>query len=161
MHISSPDLVELTLYTTNRELLFPTDIWKKVGASSPDAPMTLTVEAIDAQGNLRTSTPRSRIVASDGIDESSIYVWQSSTGSFRVLDIIKGTDIALPTNSPQLSPGQPCSGCHRNLARWEAFLLFVQRRQFQFRRASLRRSAEALRLENRAQPISARHIRLV
>ncbi len=113
LHITSPDVVDVTLYTTSRELLFPADIWKKLGASSPDAPMTLTVEAIDAQGKKRTSTSRLMTVASDGIDESAIYVWQSSTGSFRVLDIINGKDIALPTNSPQLSPGQPCSGCHR------------------------------------------------
>ena len=113
VHVTSPDIVDVSLYTTNRELLFPTDIWKKLGASSPDTAMTLTVEAIDAQGKKRTSAPRSMTVTSDGIDESSIYVWQSSTGSFRVLDIINGKDIALPTNSPQLSPGQPCSGCHR------------------------------------------------
>jgi|GEM_PF-1205672 len=113
VRISSPDIVDVSIYTTSLELLFPADIWKKVGASSPDAPLTLTVEAINAQGLLRTSASRTMIVASDGIDESSIYVWQSSTGSFRVLDIIKGTDIPLPTNSPQLSPGQPCSGCHR------------------------------------------------
>lgn len=112
MHLSSP-FIDVTLYTTNQELLFPADIWKKLGASSPDTAMILTVEAIDGQGNKRTSASRSMTVTSDGIDESSIYVWQSSTGSFRVLDIINGKDIALPTNSPQLAPGQTCSGCHR------------------------------------------------
>ena len=113
VRISSPDVLDVVLYTTSQELVFPADVWKKIGASSPDAPMTLTVEAIDGQGKLRTSAPRTMTISADGIDESAIYVWQSSTGSFRVLDIIKGTDIALPTNSPQLSPGQPCSGCHR------------------------------------------------
>lgn len=113
VRISSPDVLDVSLYTTNRELLFPGDIWKKLGASSPDTAMTISVDAIDGQGKLRTSAPRMMTITSDGIDESSIYVWQSSTGSFRVLDIIKGTDIPLPTNSPQLSPGQPCSGCHR------------------------------------------------
>lgn len=114
VRLSSPDVIEdISIYTTGLELLFQADIWKKIGASAPDAPVTLTVEGINAQGMLRTSAPRSMIIASDGIDESSIYVWQSSTGSFRVLDIIKGTDVPLPTNSPQLSPGQPCSGCHR------------------------------------------------
>jgi WD40-like Beta Propeller Repeat len=113
VRVSSPDVLDVTLYTTNRELLFPAGTWKKLGGSSPDGPLTLTVEAIDAAGNLRTSAPRTMTVSSDGIDESAIYVWQSSTGSFRVLDIINGTDIPLPTNSPQLTPGQPCSGCHR------------------------------------------------
>lgn len=113
VHITSPDVLDVSFYTTSLELVFPADIWKKVANSSPDAPMTIVVDAIDGQGKRRTSAPRTMTIASDGIDESSIYVWQSSTGSFRVLDIIKGTDIPLPTNSPQLSPGQPCSGCHR------------------------------------------------
>jgi len=113
VHLSSPDVVDVSFFTTNRELLFPADIWKKVGASALDLPLSITVEAIDANNNLRASAPRTITVTSDGIDESSIYVWQSSTGSFRVLDIIKGIDIPLPTNVPQLAPGQPCSGCHR------------------------------------------------
>jgi hypothetical protein len=113
VHISSPEVIDVWLYTTSRELLFPVDMWKKVAASAPDQPMTLTVEGIDGSGNVRTSAPRTMTVAADGIDESSIYVWQSSTGSFRVLDIINGTDVPLPTNTPALSPGQPCSGCHR------------------------------------------------
>lgn len=113
VRVTSADVLDVTLYTTSQELLFPADVWKKLGGSSPDVPMTLVVEAIDASGNRRTSTPRTMTVSSDGIDESAIYVWQSSTGSFRVLDIINGTDIALPTNSPQLAPGNPCSGCHR------------------------------------------------
>lgn len=113
VHVTSSDILDITFYTTSVELSFPADLWKKIGASSPDAPLTLTVDAIDGQGKLRTSAPRALTISSDGIDESSIYVWQSSTGSFRVLDIINGTDIPLPNNSPQLSPGQPCSGCHR------------------------------------------------
>ncbi len=113
LHIFSPDIVDIWLYTTERELLFAADLWKKLGASSPDAALTLTIESMDAAALRHTSAPRTMTIASDGIDESSIYVWQSSTGSFRVLDIIKGTDIPLPTNSPQLGPGQPCSGCHR------------------------------------------------
>ncbi|HRI63247.1 MAG TPA: hypothetical protein PK156_03395 [Polyangium sp.] len=113
VRVSSPDVLDVKFYTTSRELLFPANVWKKLGGSSPDMPMTLVVEAIDGAGNLRTSAPRTMTVSSDGIDESAIYVWQSSTGSFRVLDIINGTDIPLPNNSPQLAPGNPCSGCHR------------------------------------------------
>lgn len=40
-------------------------------------------------------------------------MWQSSTGTFRVIDVSQGKEFALPTDSPQLAPGQPCSGCHR------------------------------------------------
>lgn len=105
--------LDISLFTTGRELAFPADVWAKVRASAPDTPVTLEVEGVDAAGQFRSSSARTFTVASDGIDESAIYVWQSSTGSFRVLDIIGGTDIALPSNSPALAPGQPCSGCHR------------------------------------------------
>lgn len=113
LHVASPEVVDIWLYTTNREVLFASDLWKKIRSSAQDVPLTLTVEALDANQNLRTSASRTMTITSDGIDESSIYVWQSSTGSFRVLDIINGTDVPLPTNTPQLSSGQPCSGCHR------------------------------------------------
>ena len=113
VHITSPDILDITLYTTGRELLFPADVWAKVAASSPDVAVSLSVDGLGPNALLRAGGPRSLTVASDGIDESAIYVWQSSTGSFRVLDIVKGTDVPLPTNAPALSSGQPCSGCHR------------------------------------------------
>jgi hypothetical protein len=51
--------------------------------------------------------------ASDTIDNSAIYVWQSSTGTFHVIDMIQETDVILPTNAGALQSGQPCAGCHR------------------------------------------------
>ncbi|TKC99581.1 hypothetical protein [Polyangium fumosum] len=113
VRITSPDILDITLFTTGRELAFPADVWTKVAQSSPDVAVSLSVDGLGPNAMVRAGSPRSLTVASDGIDESAIYVWQSSTGSFRVLDIIKGTDVPLPTNSPALSSGQPCSGCHR------------------------------------------------
>jgi hypothetical protein len=113
VRLAIEDTLDVTFYTTGHELAFPADLWAKVRSTAPDMPVTLEVEGLDPAGQFRSSSSRTFTVASDGIDESAIYVWQSSTGSFRVLDIIGGTDIALPSNSPQLAPGQPCSGCHR------------------------------------------------
>jgi hypothetical protein len=106
-------LLDVSFYTEARELLFPADVWSLVGQSVPDTPITITVDGLGAGGLVRTSAPRTMIISADRIEDSAIYVWQSSTGSFRVLDIANGTDVPLPTNAPALGPGQPCSGCHR------------------------------------------------
>lgn len=113
VRLASPDVLEVALYTTGRELLFPADAWGRIGRSAPDAPISLAVDGVGPSQMVRAGAPRTMTVTADGIDESAIYVWQSSTGSFRVLDVIQGTDVPLPSNSPQLGAGQPCSGCHR------------------------------------------------
>lgn len=113
VRLTSPDVLEVALYTAGRELLFPADAWSRIGRSAPDAPISLAVDGVGPSNMVRAGAPRAMTVTADGIDESAIYVWQSSTGSFRVLDVIQGTDVPLPNNSPQLGAGQPCSGCHR------------------------------------------------
>lgn len=112
VRVTSPEILDVAFYTTARELVFAADAWSTIAQSTADTPCTVTVEGLGG-GKLRASAGRALTVTSDSIDDSAIYVWQSSTGSFRVLDIIAGTDVPLPTNSPQLAPGQPCSGCHR------------------------------------------------
>ena len=113
LHLTSPDILDVYVYGTQRELKVPADVWALVGASAPDQDVTWTVEATGPSKKLHVSAARKLTIAADVIDNSSIYVWQSSTGSFRILDIAKGKDFPLPTNSPQLQPAQPCSGCHR------------------------------------------------
>lgn len=113
VRLSSPGTLDLSFYTTARELTPNKAIWSLVGASTADSPITVEVAGLGASGLLRASAPRLFTITADSIDESAIYVWQSSTGSFRVLDIQAGTDIPLPTDAPALGAGQPCSGCHR------------------------------------------------
>src|SRR6202030_3069719 len=74
---------------------------------------TWTIDATGPSKLLRTSAARTMTPASDTIDNSAIYVWQSSTGTFHVIDMIKETDVILPTNASALQAGQPCGGCHR------------------------------------------------
>src|SRR5262249_43897678 len=106
-------VLDVSFYGTARELKFPDALWASIAATVPDVPVTLTVDGLGAGGMLRLGAPQTLVISADRIDDSAIYVWQSSTGSFRVLDVTHGTDIPLPTNAPALGAGQPCSGCHR------------------------------------------------
>ncbi len=116
VHLQSPSILDVYFYTTARDLGFPSPAWATIAATTPDTTTLLTVDALGSAStpaSLRTSTPRQLTIASDTIDNSAIYVWQSSTGTFRVIDVIAGTEVPLPNNSPALAAGQPCSGCHR------------------------------------------------
>jgi hypothetical protein len=111
--LSAPDVLDFTFYAAARELAFPADAWAAIRSSTPDVTMTLAIDGLGASGLYRRSAPRALTISADTIDQSAIYVWQSSSGSFRVLDIVAGTDVPLPNNAPDLGQGQPCSGCHR------------------------------------------------
>lgn len=113
VRLESPALLDVAFFTDGRELLFPAEAWSVIRRSAPDAELSVSVDGLGPGQLLRAGAPRALTITADALDESAIYVWQSSTGTFRVLDVIKGTDIPLPTDSPQLAPGQPCSGCHR------------------------------------------------
>ncbi|MFO0611005.1 MAG: hypothetical protein U0414_00355 [Polyangiaceae bacterium] len=113
VRMRTADTLDLSFYTTSRELTAAKDLWSLVGASTADTAVSLEVDGLGASGMVRASAPRAFTITADSIDESAIYVWQSSTGSFRVLDIQAGTDIPLPNDAPALGAGQPCSGCHR------------------------------------------------
>jgi hypothetical protein len=113
LHLTSPGVLDVTLYQAARELTIAKDLWAKIGATAPDAAIQLQVDGLGLSLLRHDGAPRTMTIARDGIQDSAIYVWQSSSGSFRVLDIVKGTDIPLPSNAGALSAGQPCSGCHR------------------------------------------------
>ena len=112
VRVQSADVLDVTFYTTARELAFPAGAWSTIALTTADAPSQMSVDGLGG-GKLRAGAARAFTVAADTIDDSAIYVWQSSSGSFRVLDIIAGTDVPLPNAEPALAAGQPCSGCHR------------------------------------------------
>ncbi|CAN5387120.1 hypothetical protein BH09MYX1_BH09MYX1_28620 [soil metagenome] len=108
--------LDMWIYTTAVDWTPDKDVWSVVRSSTtdqPDAGTSWTVESLSATKVKRASTARTFNTAIDSIDDSAIYVWQSSTGSFRVIDVGAGKEFALPNDSPQLAPNQPCSGCHR------------------------------------------------
>ena len=113
VHITTPSTLDVYLYTTALDVVASTATWTPIMLSARDMQATWTVEATGPTKMLRTSAPRAMTPASDTIDDSAIYVWQSSTGTFHVIDMIKETDVVLPTNAGALQQGQPCSGCHR------------------------------------------------
>lgn len=112
-HLVSPGILDVDIYTDGQDVVPDAATWGAIVATAKDAPIAWTVDATGPSMMLRTSTSRTVTIASDTIDDSAIYVWQSSTGTFHVLDTSMGTDIILPNNSASLQAGQPCSGCHR------------------------------------------------
>ncbi len=113
VRLQAEGLLDVSFYVQGRELLFPADTWALIRQTAPDVPISLTVDGLGVGALVRPGAPQTLIVSADEIDDSAIYVWQSSTGSFRVLDIAAGTDVPLPNDAAALGAGQPCSGCHR------------------------------------------------
>jgi hypothetical protein len=113
VHLTASGVLDVDLYTSALDVVADSTTWAAVVASVPDLATTWTVDAVGPSGLLRTSAAQTITIASDTIDDSAIYVWQSSTQTFHVLDMVKGTDVVLPNNSASLAPGQPCAGCHR------------------------------------------------
>ncbi|MGH7330345.1 MAG: hypothetical protein ACREJX_18515, partial [Polyangiaceae bacterium] len=101
------------VYTDANDAIPDAKTWTDILASAPDTQMTWTVDAVGPSKMMRTSAGQAMTGTTDTIDDSAIYVWQPSTGTFHVLDMIKETDVGLPNNSASLQSGQPCSGCHR------------------------------------------------
>jgi WD40-like Beta Propeller Repeat len=112
IHVTCPSILDVTFYTTALDLTFPQAPWATIAATVADVPAQITVDALGG-GMVRTSLPHTLTVTSDTIDDTAIYVWQSSTGTFQVLDMIAGTEVPLPNSAAALAAGQPCSGCHR------------------------------------------------
>lgn len=104
-------LVDLTVYTDKAELAFPDAIWTAFKKSTVDQPATIQVDGVGPKG-LHAGKPQPIGVVSDPIPDSALYVWQNSTATFRVLDIVKGTDTLLPSDVP-LGGSGTCVGCHR------------------------------------------------
>jgi hypothetical protein len=106
--------LDVTLYTKGGELKPDAPTWTAIRASDPDDPdgVSWRVERV-GQSGLCQSTPRTLLMTEDRIDDTALYVWRSSTGSFVVIDVAKGSEVDLPTDSAALGKGQPCSGCHR------------------------------------------------
>src|SRR4029077_8897056 len=91
--------LDVYLYTDARELTPDAKTWTAILQSTPDAATSWSIEAVGPSNQIRTSVPRTLTGTSDTIDDSAIYVWQPSTGTFHILDMIKETDVVLPSNS--------------------------------------------------------------
>ncbi len=113
VHVTTQATLDVYLYTSALDVIADPATWTPLMESAQDLPATWTVDAVGPSNMVRTATPRAMTPASDTIDDSAIYVWQSSTGTFHVVDMIKETDVVLPNNAAALAPGQPCAGCHR------------------------------------------------
>ena len=113
VHVTSAGVLDVNIYGSSNDITVDAATWTRITSSVRDVATTWTVEGVGPSNLVRISTPRRFTSTADTIDQSAIYVWQPSTGSFHILDIASATDISLPTTEPLLQPGQICSGCHR------------------------------------------------
>jgi hypothetical protein len=113
VHFTAPPVLDVYVYNSTNDIAVPAAIWTIITNSVRDVPTTWTVEGVGPTNLVRTSTPRTFTSTADTIDQSAIYVWQPSTGTFHIIDLATAKDIPLPTTEPLLAPGQTCSGCHR------------------------------------------------
>lgn len=113
VRLRSGDTLDLAVYTTGREILLPNDVWEAFRSGTQETASELVVEGVGPSKLIHSSAPVALTVAGDGIPNSAVYIWQNSTQTFRVLDIVKGTDVQLPTDAPALASGATCTGCHR------------------------------------------------
>jgi hypothetical protein len=113
VHLTTASTLDVYLYTSALDAIADTATWTPVMETARDTPTTWDVDSVGPSNLMRTSSMQTMTPASDTIDDSAIYVWQSSTGTFHVIDMIQETDTILPTNASALQSGQPCAGCHR------------------------------------------------
>ena len=132
VHLTTPTTLDVRLYTSSRQVVPDAVTWAALSKSALDMPITWTIESVGPSKLVRTSLRHTLTPSADTIDDSAIYVWQPSTGSFHVLDMIKGTDTPLPTNGVALQKGKPCSGCHRISRDGKRFSYTFNGSDFQF-----------------------------
>ena len=113
VRVRSGDVLDLVVYTAAKDLVLPKEIWDAFRNTQRDVPGSIVVEGVGPSKLIHRSAPSTLTVSSDLIPDSAVYIWQNSTQTFRVLDLSKGTDTQLVSNSPALQPGAPCTGCHR------------------------------------------------
>jgi len=112
VHLTAPDVLDVFVYTTTREAVADAAAWAKVVASAAGKTVDVVVEGVGA--SLHRSDPVHLNVATDRIDDSAIYYWESSSGSMHVLDVGAGTNATLPVTGSAYAPGSAsqCVACH-------------------------------------------------
>jgi hypothetical protein len=114
LNVSSQGVLDLNLYTLHRELAVPADVWTKIGASAPDAPIALAVDGLDGAGHRHASASVSVTITSDAIGQGGLYAHDCTHGGLVVIDFLRGTETRLATDSPSnlSSSVGHCAGCH-------------------------------------------------
>jgi len=112
VHVFSASL-DVSLYTKTREALADAKTWTSIVSTVAGSGAEIVVEGLGASG-LHASSSVHVTVARDRIDDTSIYYWESSSGSLKVLDFASATNATLPTKGSAYAPGTPtvCVACH-------------------------------------------------
>jgi hypothetical protein len=112
VHLTAPDVLDVFVYATTREVAADAAPWAKIVASAAGKTVDFVVEGVGA--SLHRSDAVHVQVATDRIDDSAIYYWESSSGSMHVLDVGAGTNATLPVTGSAYAPGSAsqCVACH-------------------------------------------------
>jgi hypothetical protein len=109
IRITSGAILDLELYTTRPVLLVPADVWAKIGATAPDAPITIATESVDARSSRRhVSSPRTMTLTAETFPQPIVFTHKTG-GGIHALDVGRGVELSLVTNGAQ---SKACAGCH-------------------------------------------------
>jgi len=113
VRLKTDETLDVAIYSKAREALLAAAQWTTVTESAAGNKVTMVVEALGASG-LFASGAVSVTVARDRIDDTSIFYWESSSGSMKVLDFASGKLAPLPVTGSAWMPGSPskCVACH-------------------------------------------------
>lgn len=113
VHFKTKDTLDLVVYSKSREALLPAAAWTTLSESAAGEDVEITVDGLGPSG-LYASAPVTIKVARDRIDDTSIFYWESSSGSMKVLDFATGKLAPLPVTGSAWAPGDPskCVACH-------------------------------------------------
>jgi hypothetical protein len=107
VRFSASDVLDVVAYTTNRELAWPDELWTKLAATAADAPLSITVTSVAADGTAHASPERQLTITSEQLALDPI-VTHGFAGRPRATNPANQTEWFLPT----AADGQ-CAGCHR------------------------------------------------
>ncbi len=112
VHLTAADVLDVYVYSVTREAIADVVPWASIVSSVAGKTMAVVVEGVGA--SLHLSPPVHVKVATDRIDDSAIYYWESSSGSMHVLDVGAGKNAVLPVTGSAFAPGSPsqCVACH-------------------------------------------------
>jgi hypothetical protein len=110
----SSDVLDMTLYTNQRELEAPADVWSKIGATTYDAPITLTVDGVGATPGVHTSPPRTMTITAERLPQTTIFAHNCSHGGLDTIDIATKKTAGIPTDEAWQTTSKigHCPGCH-------------------------------------------------
>ena len=112
--LTSADVLDVAIHGTHRELDVPRDVWSKIAATAPDAPITLAVDGVGESSVVHTSAPQTLTITHERIEQTILFLHNCSHGGLDTLDLVSGKTGGIPTTEAWQQSSQigHCPGCH-------------------------------------------------